>query len=166
MRSIVIAFVVAGSGLFAANRPRPATSPLHSVRGSALNRVSEGFAFRTTVDAEQDGRGKASGKIVWTILDLSAHGVKKSGDLVGEVECMRVVGNTAYISAVVTKTFDDAAGKVGEHGVFAVQDNGKTGADLAYGGPGRIWDPNRAMCSTTPPKLPLVAVTEGHISVR
>jgi hypothetical protein len=56
--------------------------------------VSEGFAFRTTVDAEQDGQGKASGKIVVKILDLSAHG------------------------------------------------------------------------TTTPPKLPLVAVAEGHIAVR
>jgi len=93
MRPIAIALVIAGPIVV-----RPASTrslaPAHAVHGSALNRVSEGFAFRTTVDAEQDGQGKASGKIVVKILDLSAHG------------------------------------------------------------------------TTTPPKLPLVAVAEGHIAVR
>ena len=50
--------------------------------------------------------------------------------------------------------------------MFWVQDGGKHGPDVAYGGPAFFWDPTNAICTSTPPQLPAVPVASGNFLVR
>lgn len=78
-------------------------------------------------------------------------GRSQRGELIQEPVCIRVVGNTAYISMITVKTYDDNFSRVGDKGVYWVQGGGKDGADVAYGGPAFFWDPTDAICTSTPP---------------
>ncbi|HEX7981159.1 MAG TPA: hypothetical protein VF461_21300 [Gemmatimonadaceae bacterium] len=118
-----------------------------------------------TLDVQQDSSGRVTGPVVTRILDLSSHGIATKGDIEQTAECMRVVGNTAYISTRITKTFDEKVGKVGDRAVLWVQDVGRN-ADVAYGGPAFVWDPSNTICSSTPPRLPAIVVSEGDVTVR
>ena len=142
------------------------TSAAHRVAGIVMVEPSPGFAFLTTLDVQQDSSGRVAGRVVTRILDLSSRAIATTGDIEQKPECMRVVGHTAYISTHITKTFDERVGKVGERAVFWVEDAGSNGTDIAYGGPASVWDPTHAICTSTPPKLPVNRVVEGDISVR
>ena len=52
-----------------------------------------------------------------------------------EPTCLRVVGNTAYVGAIVTKATDPAVFPVGSRHVFWVRDGGPNGADVGHFGP-------------------------------
>jgi hypothetical protein len=142
------------------------TPPVHRVNGSVTVKPSPGFAFEVALDVQQDSSGQVSGWVTTRILDISSHGIAAKGDIEQKAECMRVVGNTAYISTRITKTFDEKVGKVGDRAVFWVQDAGRGAVDVAYGGPAFVWDPANAICTSTPPRLPATAVSDGDISVR
>ena len=64
---------------------------------------------------------------------------------------MRVVGNTAYIGAVVTKSSDPVNAPVGGVAVFWVRDGGPNGADVGHEGPSWFYDPTGLICTATPP---------------
>ena len=180
MRQLLLAITVAVAGCSServtSNGASPRTSspeadvsasaPVHSVTGYGHTKPGPGFEFATAVAVHQDATGRVWGRIVTSIIDLSAFGVSGKGELIQEPVCMRVVGNTAYISLVTVKTYDENLVKVGDKGVFWVQDGGKNGGDVAHGGPAAFLDPTDAICTSTPPQLPAVPVDNGNFTVR
>lgn len=141
-------------------------APVHSVTGSGYSNPAPGLEFSTTLAIHQDATGRVWGRVVTRIIDLSLFGPSTKGELVQEPVCIRVVGNVAYISMVTVKSYDPNVSKVGDLGVFWVRDGGKDGEDVAYGGPAFFWDPTNAICTSTPPQLPAVPVSNGNFNVQ
>ena len=178
MRQLLVAITLSGCGserltsagaIARSSSPNAAVSaqaPVHTVTGYGRQKPAQGIEFASTLAIHQDATGRVWGRVITHIIDLSMFGVFTKGELIQEPVCMRVVGNTAYISTVTVKSFDENVSKVGGKGVFWVQDNGKGSADLAYGGPAEFWDPNDAICTSTPPQLPAVPVGDGNFSVQ
>jgi hypothetical protein len=178
MRQLLLAITLAGcsSDRVTSNGAIPRTSsptadvsasaPVHSVTGRGDLKPGPGFEFAPTLAIHQDATGRVWGRAVSRIIDLSVFGVFTQGELIMEPVCMRVVGNTAYIGAVVVKTYDENVFQVGEKQAAWVQDGGKDGNDVAYFGPAWFWDPTDAICTATPPQLPAVAVGNGNFNVR
>ena len=153
-------------------RPNPSSpnldrsAPVHSVTGTGAVTLAPGMAFSTTVAVHQDATGRVSGVVNTHIIDLALYGSPGRAEMRGEAECMRVVGNTAYIGFVITNSNDPAIGAAGDRGVIWVQDNGTSGPDIHYGGPAFFWDPGHLICSATPPSLPALPVVDGNFTVR
>ena len=180
MRQLLLAITVAVAGCSServtSDRAIPRTSsptadvsalaPVHSVTGHGDLKPGPGFEFAVTAAVHQDANGRVWGRVVTSIYDLSVFGLSGSrGEVIQEPVCMRVVGNTAYIGTVIVKTYDENVDPVGARGVFWVQNGGKDGGDVAYGGPSSFWDPTNAICTSTPPQLPAVAV-KGNFNVQ
>jgi hypothetical protein len=178
MRQLLLAIILAGcsSERVTSNGAIPRTSspmadasalaPVHSVTGHGDLKPGPGFEFAVSVAVHQDATGRVWGRVVTSIIDLSVFGLSGTGEIIQEPVCMRVVGNTAYIGTVLVKTYDENVEKVGDRGVFWVQNGGKDGGDVAYGGPSSFWDPTNAICTSTPPQLPPVAVDKGNFNVQ
>ncbi len=138
----------------------------HSVTGSGLEDIVPGFKFTVEASVQSDASGNVSGQIHVRVLDLSLFGIGPY-DVEEEPTCMRVVGNTAYIGARVTKTTDPAVFPIGQPGIFWVQDGGPNGADVGHAGPSWGFDPTGLICTATPPAgLPPDAITQGNFVVR
>jgi hypothetical protein len=138
----------------------------HSVTGSGLEDIVPGFKFTVEASVHSDASGQVSGQIYVRVLDLSLYGIAPY-EVTEEPTCMRVVGNTAYIGAVVTKTSDPVNAPVGGVAVFWVQDGGPNGADVGHEGPSWAFDPTGLICTATPPAgLPAEAITHGNFVVR
>jgi hypothetical protein len=178
MRQLLLAITLAGCGserLTSAgaiarssspNADATAQAPVHTVNGYGRQKPAQGFEAATTLALHQDATGRVWGRVITHIIDLSLYGIFVKGELIQEPVCMRVVGNTAYISMVTVKSFDENFFKVGEMGVFWVRDGGKDGPDIGYGGPAAFWDPTNTICTSTPPQLPAVPVTDGNFNVQ
>jgi len=138
----------------------------HSVTGSGLEDIAPGFTFTVEASVHSDASGNVSGQIFVRVLDLSLYGIAPY-EVTEEPTCMRVVGNTAYIGAVVTKTSDPVNAPVGGVAVFWVQDGGPNGADVGHEGPSWAFDPTGLICTATPPAgLPAEPITHGNFVVR
>lgn len=138
----------------------------HSVTGSALQDIAPGFVYTIESSVRSDANGNVSGQIHVRVTDLSLFGIAPY-----EIEevptCMRVVGNTAYIGAVVTKTTDPVNAPVGGLAIFWVRDGGPNGADVGHEGPSWFYDQSGLICSDTPPAgLPENPITQGNFVVR
>ena len=139
----------------------------HSVTGSGLQAIAPGFAYTIEASVHSDASGQVSGQIHVRVLDLSFFGIAPY-DVQEEPTCMRVVGNTAYIGARVTRTTDPVVAPIGALAVFWVRDNGPAGADVGHEGPASFFDPSGLICSATPPTdlLPTEPITPGNFVVR
>src|SRR4030095_9820953 len=122
----------------------------HSVIGSGLQAIAPGFAYTIEASVHSDANGNVSGQLHVRVLDLSLFGISPY-EVQEEPTCMRVVGNTAYIGARVTKSTDPVNAPVGELAVFWVRDGGPSGADVGHEGPAWFYDPTGLICSDTPP---------------
>jgi hypothetical protein len=140
---------------------------VHSVTGSGLQAIAPGFVYTSEASVRSDASGEVSGQIHVRVLDLSLFGVAPY-EVQEEPTCMRVVGNTAYIGARVTKSTDPVNAAVGELAVFWVRDGGPNGADVGHEGPAWFYDANGLICSDTPPTDLLSAdpITQGNFVVR
>jgi hypothetical protein len=141
----------------------------HSVTGSGLQDIMPGFAYTVEVSVHSDASGNVSGQVHGRVLDLTAFGLPAgTSELVEEPTCMRVVGNTAYVGLIVTKSTNPAVFPVGSLDVFWVRDGGPNGPDVGHIGPATFQDPDGLICSATPPTatLPADAVTNGNFIVR
>ena len=140
----------------------------HSVTGSGLQDILPGFKYALEVSVHSDASGNVSGQIHVRVLDLTLFGLPAgTSELWEEPTCMRVVGNTAYIGAIVTKSTDPAVFPIGQPGIFWVQDGGPNGADVGHAGPSWGFDPTGLICTATPPAgLPPDAITQGNFVVR
>ena len=138
----------------------------HSVTGAGLQDIAPGFKYASEASVHSDASGKVSGQIHVRVLDLSLFGIAPY-DIEEEPTCMRVVGNTAYIGARVTKTTDPVNAPVGELAIMWVRDGGPNGTDVGHEGPASFFDPNGLICSDTPPAgLPAEPITPGNFVVR
>ena len=138
----------------------------HSVTGSGLQDIFPGFKYTIEASVHSDADGNVSGQIHVRVIDLSAFGIAPY-DVEGVPTCMRVVGNTAYIGEVITKTTDPVNAPVGELGVFWVRDGGPNGADVGHEGPSWFYDPTGLICTDTPPAgLTPDPITHGNFVVR
>ena len=153
--------------------PPPAAAALssggveHSVTGSGLQAIAPGFEYTVEASVHSDARGNVSGQLYVRVLDLSLFGIAPY-EVQEEPTCMRVVGNTAYIGARVTKSTDPVNAPVGGLAVFWVRDSGPAGADVGHEGPAWFFDPNGLICSDTPPTNLLSAdpIAPGNFVVR
>jgi hypothetical protein len=140
----------------------------HSVTGSGLQAIFPGFTYTIEAAVRSDASGNVSGQLHVRVLDLSAFGAAPYE--VDEVPtCMRVVGNTAYIGAIVTRSTDPVNAPVGGLAVFFVRDGGPNGADVGHEGPSWFYDPSGLVCSDSPPAILTAAtdpITQGNFVVR
>lgn len=176
MRYLLIPLIVAAcspQGLTdnTAARPRGASMNAtraveHSVVGSATQKIAPGFEYAVNIAVHSDADGHVWGESTTRIIDLSAYGYPGSGELQLKPECMRMVGNTAYVKLIVTKTFDANFAQIGSASVFWVRDGGPAGADVGHAGPAPFLDPADMICTTTPPPLPADPMTSGNFIVR
>jgi hypothetical protein len=174
-RLLLLPFVLAGCSAETMTDTRPVAPPAsavlssgvvaHRVTGSGLQAIAPGFEYALEVSVHSDANGNVSGQIDTRILDLSLYGVSGTVNFHQEPTCMRVVGNTAYIGARVTRTSDPLLVPVGTLSVFWVRDGGPNGADVGHAGPAQLHDPSNLICSTTPPDLPADPVTSGNFVV-
>ena len=139
---------------------------VHSVTGSGLQAIAPGFAYTIEASVRSDASGNVSGQIYVRVLDLSLFGIAPY-EVTEEPTCLRVVGNTAYIGAIVTKSTDPVNAPVGERAVFWVRDGGPNGADVGHEGPSWFYDQDYLICSDTPPAgLTPDPITQGNFVVR
>ena len=140
----------------------------HSVTGSGLQAIAPGFAYTVEVSVHSDANGNVSGQIHARVLDLTLFGLPAGTSTnEGVPTCMRVVGNTAYIGFVITKSTDPAVFPIGSQNVFWVRDGGANGADVGHLGPSWGFDPSGLICTDTPPAgLPADPITHGNFIVR
>jgi len=142
---------------------------VHSVTGSGLQAIAPGFAYTFEASIRSDASGNVSGQIHVRVLDLTLFGLPAgTSEIQEEPTCLRVVGNTAYVGAIVTKATDPATFPIGSLHVFWVRDGGPNGADVGHLGPASAYDPNGLICSDTPPTdlLPVDPITHGNFIVR
>ena len=140
----------------------------HSVTGSGLQAIAPGFEYAFEVSVKSDANGNVSGQIFSRVLDLTLFGLPAGTSTnEGVPTCMRVVGNTAYIGFVITKSTDPAVFPIGSQNVFWVRDGGANGADVGHLGPSWGFDPSGLICTDTPPAgLPADPITHGNVIVR
>jgi len=84
-----------------------------------------------------------------------------------EINCLRVVGNVATISGIVTKTSDPALVPEGTEGLFQVQDNGE-GANSPPDLMSTVLFHEVGIgpdCSV-PSEFDMVPITRGNVQVR
>ena len=140
---------------------------VHSVTGSGVQDIAPGFKAALEISIRSDASGNVSGQVYARAIDLSIFGLAPS-QIWYEPTCMRVVGNTAYIGLIVTKSTDPATFPVGQPHIFWVRDGGPNGADVGHFGPSWGFDPAGLICTDTPPTdlLPPDLFTQGNIVVR
>ena len=140
----------------------------HSVTGAGLQDIAPGFKYAFEVSVHSDANGNVSGQVHTRVLDLTLFGLPPgTSENEGVPTCMRVVGNTAYIGFVITKSTDPAVFPIGSQNVFWVRDGGANGADVGHLGPSWGFDPSGLICTDTPPAgLPADPITHGNFIVR
>ena len=138
----------------------------HSVTGSGLQQIAPGFEYSFSSSVHSDASGRVSGKVITHIIDLTAYGYPGQVEIEADATCLRVVGNTAYVNAIVTKSTDPIFAPAGSRSIFWVVDGGKDAPDVGHAGPGELFDPNNLICTSTPPLLPPDAVNHGNFVVR
>ena len=140
----------------------------HSVTGSGLQAILPGFAYTIEASVRSNASGGVSGQLHVRVLDLSLFGVAPY-EVDEEPTCMRVVGNAAYIGAIVTRSTDPVNAPVGALAVFFVRDGGPNGADVGHEGPSWFYDPSGLVCSDAPPAILTAStdpITQGNFVVR
>jgi hypothetical protein len=132
-----------------------ATGSGHMIR-SGFNRT---FAFSAVKRA--DGTVTGQLQLNSRSLDVVVH---------IRIDCLRIEGNKAHMSGIVTRSSNPAEGVVGELNRLVVEDNGE-GAnappDMISGIPANNTPPlDTATCETNPNRTPDRVVERGNIQVR
>jgi hypothetical protein len=86
-----------------------------------------------------------------------------------QIDCLRIEGNNAHMSGIITRSSNPAEGEVGELNRLVVQDNGegpKAPPDMISGIPANPGNVDQATCVTNPDRVPDRVVQRGNIQVR
>jgi hypothetical protein len=113
--------------------------------------------FSFTARKYADGTSKGQLQLNNRALDVVVH---------IEIDCLRVVGNTAHMSGRVTRVSNPDEGAVGDLNRLVVQDNGtgaKSPPDMISGIPAT--NPNNETCETNTLQ-PTRVVERGNLTVR
>jgi hypothetical protein len=132
-----------------------ATGSGHMIR-SGFNRT---FAFSAVKRA--DGTVTGQLQLNSRSLDVVVH---------IRIDCLRIEGNKAHMSGIVTRSSNPAEGVVGELNRLVVEDNGEgknAPPDMISGIPANNTPPlDTATCVTNPDRVPDRVVERGNIQVR
>ena len=147
---VVPATPAAPNGVVAA-----ATGSGHMIR-SGFNRTFAFFAVKRA-----DGTVTGQLQLNSRSLDVVVH---------IRIDCLRIEGNRAHMSGIVTRSDNPAEGVVGELNRLVVEDNGEgkdAPPDMISGIPANNTPPlDTATCETNPNRLPDRVVERGNIQVR
>src|SRR5438128_3206139 len=139
-----------------------AASALHAVTGSGLVEEDSPLGpifFRTTVAAHEDADGGVSGAVVLeadlSVLNLGSLKVSS------HVDCIHVVGDTAWVASIVSHTSNSDLVPVGTKMITRVRDLGGESEDVMHSD----FFPPEVSC-TDQPELPDSVVLNGNFHVR
>lgn len=99
----------AGNGVVAS-----ATGSGHIMSGGELRTFS--FSARQFADGTTKGQAQVNSRALDVFAQI-------------EIDCLKVVGNTAHMSGVITRSSNPAEAEVGEVRRFVVRDNGERAGD-------------------------------------
>ena len=131
---------------------------LHSAQGSGhitFGTNSEFITFRAVQESGFVATGEA------TVHDVSA-GVTARID----VNCLNVVGNTATISGIVTRSSDPDRVPVGSEGIFQVIDGGEGRGSADFMSLANFFAVGTGTDCTVPGEFDLASVDQGNIQVQ
>jgi hypothetical protein len=152
------ALVLAGFG--AQSAPSESNRVVASATGSG-HMVRNGFYRTFSFSARKYADGTSTGQLQLRSpeFDVVVH---------LELNCLRVVGNRAHMSGVITRTSNTAEAFVGERNRLVVEDNGEGPAappDRVSGIPANPGNTNPETCETNT-LLPDRVVQHGNVQVR
>lgn len=151
---------VAVVATFAPAAPGESNAVVASATGSG-HMVRNGFyrTFSFTARKYADGTSTGQLQLRSPEFDVVVH---------LELDCLRVVGNRAHMSGVITYTSNPAEAFVGEHNRLVVEDNGEGPApppDMVSGIPANPGNTNLETCETNT-LVPNRVVQHGNVQVR
>jgi hypothetical protein len=152
------ALVVAG--FLAQSAPAEPNGVVASASGSG-HMIRNGFNRTFSFTAQKYGDGTSKGQ-------LELHSREFDVVVHIEIDCLRVVGNTAHMSGLITFTSNTDEAFVGELNRLVVQDNGEGSGsppDMVSGIPANPGNTNPETCETNT-LVPNRVVQRGNIQVR
>jgi hypothetical protein len=135
-----------------------AQTVVHSASGSGHIQFASNQEF-ITFNAVQSSDGTASGTA--TVHDISAGVTVQIA-----VDCLNVVGNTATISGIVTRSSDPSRVPVGDEGIFQVVDGGEGNGSVDLMSLANFFAVGTGTDCNAPGEFDLVPVQQGNIQVR
>jgi hypothetical protein len=128
--------------------PAFAKTPAHRVTGNGVAQYEE-YTLRAFVNVSEDKGGS---------IDVTTGEGSEKASFTGRAECLSVAGNTAWITAVVTKTTDATLVPLGTRYLVVVVDGGEV--DQVFGD----FAPEGVSC-TDQPAAPMLNLTSGRFLV-
>ncbi len=155
---VLLALVVGAVGVQAA--PGDSNRVVASATGSG-HMLRNGFyrTFSFSARKYADGTSKGELQLRSPEFDVVVH---------LDIDCLRVVGNRAHMSGVITYTSNTDEASVGEHNRLVVEDNGEGAAappDMVSGIPANPGNVNTETCETNT-LSPNRVVQNGNVQVR
>jgi hypothetical protein len=158
----LVACIVATAAIVVPATPAAPNGVVASATGSG-HMIRNGFnrTFSFTAREYADGTVKGQLQLNSREFDVSVH---------IRIDCLRIEGNRAHMSGLVTHSSNPAEGVVGELNLLVVEDNGegpKAPPDMISGIPANNTPPlDTATCETNPNRVPDRIVQRGNIQVR
>jgi hypothetical protein len=131
-----------------------ATGSGHMIR-NGFNRT---FSFAATKRADGTVQGE---------LQLNSREFEVAVHI--RIDCLRIEGNKAHMSGIITRSSNLAEGEVGELNRLVVQDNGEgpnAPPDMISSIPANAGNADTATCETNPNRVPNRVVERGNVQVR
>lgn len=158
--AVLAAAVLVSAAVLAQAAPGESNRIVASASGSG-HMLRNGFyrTFSFTARKYADGTSKGELQLHSPEFDVRVH---------LEIDCLRVVGNRAHMSGVITYTSNTDEAFVGEHNRLVVQDNGEGPAsdpDKVSGIPANPNNANTETCETNT-LMPTRTVQHGNVQVR
>ena len=159
--ALVLTLAVLGLAAFLAqSAPAESNALVASATGSG-HMVRNGFNRTFSFSAQKFADGTSKGQ-----LELNS----REFDVVVHIaiDCLKVVGNTAHMSGLITYTSNTDEGVVGELNRLVVQDNGEgsnSPPDMVSGIPANPGNTNPETCETNT-LVPNRVVQRGNVQVR
>ena len=152
--------VVLMTAVFAQAAPGESNAVVASASGSG-HMLRNGFnrTFSFTANRYSDGSSSGQLQLRSPEFDVVVH---------MQIDCLRVVGNTAHLSGTIVYTSNPSEAFVGEHNRLVVQDNGEGAnapSDLVSGIPANPGNTNPETCETNT-LVPNRVVERGNVQVR
>ena len=156
----VIGTTVVVAAIFVSAAPGESNRVVASATGSG-HMLRNGFyrTFSFSARTYSDGTSKGELQLRSPEFDVVVH---------LEIDCLRVVGNRAHMSGVVSFTSNPDEAFVGEHNRLVVEDNGEGPAappDMVSGIPANPGNLNTETCLTNT-LVPDRVVQHGNVQVR
>ena len=158
--AILAATVLVSAAVLAQAAPGESNGIVASATGSG-HMLRNGFYRTFSFTARKYADGTSAGELQLRSPEFDVHVVMR-------INCLRVVGNRAHMSGVITYTSNTAEAFVGERNRLVVEDNGEGGGsapDMVSGIPANPGNVNTETCETNT-LVPNRVVQHGDVQVR